>query len=185
MLDDDALGAVLAHERHHAYRHDPLRLAAGRILARALFFLPRLSELVERQAALAELSADETAVDAGPDSRSALARAMLCFADAPPSAGSAGIDPARVDYLLGEEPSWRFPALVCLAVASIVAVLVAVAVLAGRLASGSATLALPLLSGQPCIVVLAAIPGVVGVLAVTYRRRAPARGVPGARLRER
>jgi hypothetical protein len=110
---------------------------------------------------------------------------MLCFADAPPSAGSAGIDPARVDYLLGEEPSWRFPALVCLAVASIVAVLVAVAVLAGRLASGSATLALPLLSGQPCIVVLAAIPGVVGVLAVTYRRRAPARGVPGARLRER
>ena len=50
LLDDAALSAVLAHERHHACRHDPLRLAAGRVLARALFFLPELGGLVARQA---------------------------------------------------------------------------------------------------------------------------------------
>jgi hypothetical protein len=49
--------------------------------------------------------------------------------------------------------------------------LVAVAVLAGHVASGSATLALPFLSRQPCIVVLAAIPAVLGVTAAYYRRR--------------
>jgi uncharacterized integral membrane protein len=170
ILDDAALGAVLAHERHHARRHDPLRLAAGRVVARALFFLPELSDLVERQQALAELSADESAVNASPANRSALASAMLSFSDAPASAGSAGIDPARVDYLLGDAPSWRFPIALCLAAASVVVLLTTVAVLAGRLASGSATLALPFLSRQPCIVVLAAIPVVLGAFAAAYRR---------------
>ena len=143
MLDDDALRAVLAHEAHHAQRHDPLRLAAGRVLAGALFFLPALGDLVERQQALAELSADESAVRAAPDNRSALARAMLSFSDAPESAGSMGIDPARVDYLLGEPPSWRFPALLCVVAASVIVLLAAIALLAAQLASGAATLALP------------------------------------------
>lgn len=171
ILDEAALSAVLAHERHHARRRDPLRLAAGRVVARALFFLPELADLVERQQALAELSADESAVNVTPANRSALARAMLSFSDTQASPGSNGIDPARVDYLLGDPPSWRFPVLLCLAAASVLLLLVAVAVLAGRVASGSATLALPFVSHQPCIVVLAAIPGVLGVLAVNYRRR--------------
>ena len=171
ILDEAALSAVLAHERHHARRRDPLRLAAGRVLARALFFLPELADLVERQQALAELSADESAVNVAPANRSALARAMLSFSDTPGSSGSSGIDPARVDYLLGDPPSWRFPVLLCLAAASVLLLLVAVAVLAGRVASGSATLALPFLSHQPCIVVLAAIPAMLGVLGVNYRRR--------------
>jgi Zn-dependent protease with chaperone function len=171
ILDDAALGAVLAHERHHARRHDPLRLALGRVLARALFFLPELGDLVERQQALAELSADESAVNAAPANRSALASAMLSFSDAASPGASAGIDPARVDFLLGEAPSWRFPAALCLAAASVIALLTTVAVLAGRLASGSATLGLPFLSRQPCIVVLAAIPVVLGITAAAYRRR--------------
>jgi hypothetical protein len=179
-LDDAALSAVLAHERHHARRHDPLRLAVGRVLARALFFLPELSDLVERQQALAELSADESAVNALPANRSALARAMLSFSDTPACGASAGIDPARVDYLLGDPPSWRFPALLCLAAASVLLLLVTVAVLAGRVASGSATLALPFLSQQPCIVVLAAIPAALGVLATNYRRRLRPRLAPSA-----
>ena len=183
ILDDAALSAVVAHERHHARRHDPLRLAAGRVLARALFFLPGLGDLVERQQALAELSADENAVSAAPANRSALARAMLSFSDAPASAGSNGIDPARVDHLLGEEPSWRFPVLLSLAAASVIALVVAVAVLAGRLASGSATLALPFLSRQPCIVILAAIPAALGLLAATYRRRVRTLPAPSASRR--
>jgi beta-lactamase regulating signal transducer with metallopeptidase domain len=171
ILDDDALSAVLAHERHHANRRDPLRLAAGRVLARALFFLPELNDLVRRQQALAELSADESAVNAAPTHRSALARAMLSFSDDPASAGSAGIDPARVDFLLGDTPSWRFPTLLVLAAGSVLALLIAVGILAGRLASGSATLALPFLSRQPCVVVLAAIPAALGILVAIYRRR--------------
>jgi BlaR1 peptidase M56 len=171
MLDDSALNALLAHERHHVRRHDPLRLATGRVLARALFFLPALGDLVERQQALAELSADESAVNAAPANRSALARAMLSFSDARSSGGSIGIDPARVDYLLGEPPSWRFPALMCLVAASVIALLVGVGVLAGQLANGSATLAPPFLSRQPCIVVLAMIPAALGIVAATYRRR--------------
>jgi len=171
ILDEDALRAVLAHEAHHAHRHDPLRLAAGRVLAGALFFVPALGDLVERQQALAELSADESAMRAAPDNRSALARAMLSFSDAPDSAGSTGIDPARVDYLLGEPPSWRFPALLCMAGAAVIILLAAIALLAARLASGSATLALPFISHQPCIVVLATIPAVLGSLAMLLRRR--------------
>jgi hypothetical protein len=171
LLDDAALSAVLAHERHHARLRDPLRLAVGRVLAYALFFLPKLSDLVERQQALAELSADESAVSGPEADRSALARAMLSFSDASPGDAGGGIDPARVDYLLGDPPSWRFPALLCLAAISILVLLVAVAVLAGHVASGSATLALPFLSRQPCIVVLAAIPAALGVAAAHYRRR--------------
>ena len=170
LLDEAALKAVLAHERHHARRHDPLRLAAGRVLARAVFFLPGLDDLARRQEALAELSADEWAVDAGSESRSALARAMLTFSDATTPAGSIGFDPARVDHLLGEPPNWGFPAFVTLAAAFVLVVLATLVALVGRFASGSATLALPFLSGQPCVVLLAAIPVALGALAGCYRR---------------
>ena len=171
LLDEPALMAVLAHERYHAQRHDPLRLAAGRVLARAVFFLPGLHDLARRQQALAELSADEWAVSAGAEDRSALARAMLAFSDAPPSTGTGGVDPARVDHLLGEPSSWPFPALASLAALLVLVLLAAVAVLAGRLANGSATFAPPFLSGQPCVVVLAAIPIALGTLARRYRRQ--------------
>src|SRR6201996_9427215 len=103
-LDETALDAVLAHEAHHARRRDPLRLAVGRVLARALFFVPGLAELVRRQQDLAELGADESAMNAGPESRSALARAMLTFSDSSDTHSSVGIDPGRVDHLLGEPP---------------------------------------------------------------------------------
>src|SRR3984885_12196247 len=179
ILDEEALGAVLAHERHHARRRDPLRLAAGRVLAEALFFLPGLAALVERQQAPAELSADESAGTVAPANRPALAHAMLSFSD-PPGSSRGGIDPARVDYLLGDPPSWRFPLILCVGAASVLLLLVAVAVLAGRVASGSATLALPFLSHQPCIVVLAAIPTGLGVLGVNYRRRLRPRPRPAS-----
>jgi bla regulator protein blaR1 len=163
MLDEATLQAVLAHERHHARRRDPLRLAAGRVLARSVFFVPGLRELVSRQQALAELSADESAVSAAEGNRSALARAMLMFSDASVPDSAVGIDPARVDHLLGEPLSWRFPATLCLVAISVIAVLIAVAVLVGQVAAGSATLAPPFLSSQPCVVVLAFGPAVIGL----------------------
>ena len=107
LLDDAALQAVLAHERHHQRRRDPLRLAAGRVLERALFWFPGVPALVARQRAWAELGADERVVAEQPASRSALARAMLRFADH--DGPGAAVDPARVDQLVGEPPAMAIP----------------------------------------------------------------------------
>lgn len=179
LLDHEALAAVLAHERHHARRRDPLRLAVGRVCARSLFYVPGLSDLVRRQQTLAELSADESAINSGPGTRSALARAMLTFTDAADPSYPAGFDRDRVDHLLGEPASWRFPVLLCIASAAMIALLVAVAGLAGRVASGSASLAPPFLSQQPCIVVLALIPAVIALITARRTRRTrQSRAVP-------
>jgi Zn-dependent protease with chaperone function len=174
LLDGPALDAVLAHERHHANRHDPLRLACGRVLAAGLFFIPSLGRLVERQHALAEISADETAVRSSGGERSALASAMLSFSQAS-DADALGVDPERVDHLLGERTQWRFPAALCLATAAVLSLLITVAVLAARVAAGSATLAPPFLSSQPCIAVMAMIPAAAGFAGLAYVRawRAP------------
>ena len=165
VLDEEALSAVLAHERHHARRLDPLRLATGRVLARALFFLPELADLLERQQALAELSADESAIDVEPANRSALARAMLSFSDAPasPDSSRGRPRPRRLPARGSPQLALSGPPVCRGSVRP--TLLVAVAVFAGQVASGSATLALPFLSHQPCILVLAAIPAMLGVLA--------------------
>lgn len=169
LFDARALDAVVAHERHHAARRDPLRFAAARVVADALFYLPGLRELVRRHEELAELSADESAV-APPGGRAALADAILALDDA---AGGT-VEPDRVLHLLGESPAWRFPLLACGAAAAVIILLAGVAVLAGRVATGSATLAPPFLSSQPCVLALAAIPGAVA-LAAAARRSVTAR----------
>jgi Zn-dependent protease with chaperone function len=170
VLDEHGLNAVLMHERHHARRRDPLRLAASRVIARSLFFLPALRELRRGQQMLTEVSADESAVAAAAGDRSALARAILSFSDAGEAGGSPGIDPVRVDYLLGESPSWRFPGLMCMAAVVLLALVVTLAILVAREAAGSATLAAPFLSAQPCIVMLALIPCGVGLVAAGLGR---------------
>ena len=171
ILDEPALTAVLMHERHHARRRDPLRLATSRVLARAMFFLPALRELNRQQQALAEMSADESAINGAPANRAALARAMLSFTESSgPTADSVGIDPARVDYLLGEPPGWRFPAMLCLAAVALLVLMVAAGVLVGQEAAGSATLAPPFLSAQPCVAVLAVVPMALGLLAIRLLR---------------
>ena len=172
LLAPSALAAVLAHERHHAIRHDPLRLACGRVLAAGLFFIPGMRRLVQRQDALAEISADEAAVLTAGVERSGLASAMLSFSQAS-SADALGIDPERVDYLLGERTQWRFPVALCLGIVAALSLLVAVAVLAAHTAAGSATLAPPFLSSQPCVAVLAMIPAAAGLAGLVYARTRP------------
>jgi len=171
-LDGSALDAVLAHERHHARRRDPLRLAAGRVIARALFYVPGIGGLVRRHQVLAELSADETAINAAPGSRAALARAMLSFAEESRAEDPTGIDPERVEHILGEPLSWRFPVIACALAAGALGLLVALGLLAGHVASGSASLAPPFLSHRPCVVVLATIPALVALIAREVPRRA-------------
>ena len=53
LLTEAELEAVLAHEHHHRRVRDPLRVAGGRILSEALFFVPVLRKLCERYAELA------------------------------------------------------------------------------------------------------------------------------------
>jgi bla regulator protein blaR1 len=170
VLDAPAVHAVLAHERHHARRRDPLRLAASRVIARSLFFLPAVRELRRGQQVLVEMSAEESAVNDAAGDRSALARAMIGFSEAPQAGGSSGVDPARVDYLLGESPAWRFPALMCSAALALLALVVTLAILVGREAAGSATLDPPFLSAQPCVVMVALIPCGVALVAARLGR---------------
>jgi hypothetical protein len=176
LLDPAALAAVMAHERHHALRRDPLRVACGRALAAGLFFVPPLRHLVERQHALAEIGADEAAVQTSGVDRSALASAMLSFADA---AGrhEGGVEPERIDSLLGERACWRFPLALCVGAVAALGLFVAVAVLAAHTAAGSATLAPPFLSRQPCVVMLALIPLAVALVVAAPARARRGRGV--------
>jgi hypothetical protein len=110
-LDPDELRAVVAHERHHARRHDPLRLLVARALAAALPFIPLLRRISERYEALGELAADEAAVR-DLEGRGPLASALLKFGEAEPqSAPVVAIAPERVDHLIGdrEAGTWRLP----------------------------------------------------------------------------
>jgi Zn-dependent protease with chaperone function len=174
LLDPAALAAVMAHERPPTMRRDPLRVACGRALAAGLFFVPSLRHLVERQHALAEIGADEAAVQSAGVERSALASAMLSFADATAPDGG-GVEPERIDSLLGQRANWRFPLALCLGAVAALGLFVAVAVLAARTAAGSATLAAPFLSQQPCVVILALIPLVALAVAAQARARSARR----------
>jgi Zn-dependent protease with chaperone function len=175
LLDAPALAAVLAHERHHALRRDPLRLACGRVLAQSLFFTPALRRLLQRQHSLSEMSADEAAVLSTGGDDSALASAMLSFSQAT-SEQAVGVDPERIDFLLGERPHWGSPLALCVATAAALSLFVAIAVLAAHAATGSATLAPPFLSGQPCVAVLAMIPTSAALAGMAFVRTRRSRG---------
>lgn len=174
LLTANELSAVLEHEHHHRRMRDPLRLASARILSRALFFLPVLRRLQDGYADLAEVHADRAAIQADAGARSALAAALLAFdASAPPGAG--GISPRRVDSLLDTPPRWRPPGLLVLLAITTLAGLAVIVWRATEVASASATLNLPVISSQPCVLALAMIP-LVACLALTTdpRRRRPA-----------
>lgn len=60
-LEPEELAAVLAHERAHVVRLDPLRLSLMRALADMLFWLPALRALFQDMADEAEIRADDAA----------------------------------------------------------------------------------------------------------------------------
>jgi Zn-dependent protease with chaperone function len=171
LLSEAELAAVLSHEDRHRSTRDPLRFACARVLSRALFFLPALRPLSDRYEELAEQRADAAAVRARAGDRSALAAAMLAF-DAATPPGAAGISNERVDALLGEPSRWRLPSpLIALSLATLSGFVVLVWRASGA-ASAHATFNLPVLSSQPCMLVLALLPAVVIVAALSWRRRA-------------
>jgi Zn-dependent protease with chaperone function len=180
LLTEAELAAVLAHEHHHRRVRDPLRLAYARIVSEALFFLPVLRSLSERYAELAELSADGAAVRANAGEAGPLASALLAFDENGPP-GVAGISSERVDSLLGEPINWRLPS--CLLAASL-AILSAMSTLVGLVsgaASAYATFNLPIITTQPCLMLVTIVP-LVGCLFI-FVRSAHRFAASGARLR--
>ena len=164
--------AVLGHEGHHARRRDPLRLLVARSLGDGLFFLPAVGRLAERYAALAELAADEAAVETA-RGRQALASALLAF-DSHPDPSVVGIAPERVDRLLGERPRCELPLLL---LAGATAMLLALGAVTLRLVevTDHAGIALPAVLAQACMLAMAVVPLLVpatGLLAARRRRRA-------------
>ena len=162
------LEAVLAHEHHHQRLRDPLRFAVGRILTRALFFVPVLRPLLDRDADLAEVNADGAAVQASAGRQGPLASALLVFdASAPP--GVSGISSARVDSLLGEPVRWRLPLWSTAASLAALFALSALIWQVSGIASVWATFNLPILSSRPCLALMLALP-LLGCV-VAFRRR--------------
>jgi hypothetical protein len=94
---------------------------------------------------------------------------MLRFSG-PSEVGAVGLDPDRVDHLLGHGPLPRFPLSLCAWMATVLLGLVALAVVLAHLAAGTATLGLPLLSSAPCITVLALVPLAAGALGLALAR---------------
>lgn len=172
LLPADELRAVLAHERHHRDQHDPLRIALGRVLVAAMFFMPVLSRLHRGYCATAELAADDAAIQAHGGSATALASAMLAFEGATRPAASVGIAPERIDHMLGRHVPAPLPRSRLVAALVTAALIALIAWQAGGAAVAHATFNLPLLSTQPCIVTLAMIPGFVGALAARHLRSA-------------
>lgn len=136
------------------------------MLGHALFFLPALPKLAVRCAEVAELRADAAAVRNGDGDCAPLASALLAFGDA--AHPGVGIAPDRIDHLLGQPIASRTPRAWILLAALTLTFIDAATVLIGQSASTGLTLNLPLLSRQPCIVVLAAIP-LVAVATVLVR----------------
>jgi len=177
-LSESELRAVLAHEQHHEALRDPLRLAVSGVLCQALFFLPVVRLLHDRYADVAELTADAAALDAMDGAAAPLAAAMLAVA----TTGAdevVGISPARVDSLLGQPRAWRPPRLLLIAALATLGALVALAWRADGHASLHTSLNLPVVSSQPCVLVLALVPIVACLSGTLARRPAPTTAAGG------
>lgn len=75
-LEREHLRAVLAHERAHLLRLDPLRAALLEALRRALFFVPIMGAWARRDTVARELRADAYAMRGHPDGNLHLAHAL-------------------------------------------------------------------------------------------------------------
>lgn len=181
LLTDAELDAVLAHEHHHRRLRDPLRIACGRILSEALFFMPVLKSLMAREADVAELRADHAAVCSREGGEAALASALLAFDESGPP-GATGISPERVDALLGHPSQWRLPAW---RLAASLLILAALTLLVWRVsgsASARASFNLPVFSSRPCVVMMTVLPfaGAIRTL-IRWVRRGARRSWPALR----
>lgn len=170
-LDAAELGAVVAHEQHHARKRDPLRVFVAGVVSDGLFFAPALRRLADRYAALAELAADQAAVRIHREDPGPLASALLAFESADPAV--VGIAPERVDHLLGDAPRWNLPVALGAWGIMMIGGVAALAILVE--AAAQAPVNVPLLVAQSCMVVLIAVPVLIVVGGMLGRRRLASR----------
>ena len=119
-LTESELEAVLLHEKYHLEKHDPLKVAIGRIVTTSLFFLPVVKSLYDRYLIAKEIAADEKAIREQGQRRS-LASALdkllalngTGYSNLVEEAEGVGLMNHRIDFLLGSKPSaWdRLPPL--------------------------------------------------------------------------
>ena len=166
-LDAAELEAVVAHEQHHADKRDPLRVFVAGVASDGLFFAPALRRLADRYSALAELAADRAAVRVHRDDPGPLASALLAFESADPAV--VGIAPERVDHLLGDAPRWNLPVALGAWALMMIAGVAALAFFVER--SAQASVNVPLLVAQSCMVILFAVPALIVTMGVVGRRR--------------
>lgn len=167
-MSREQLEAVVAHERHHVLRRDPLRVLVVSALAQSLFFMPALRRLAERYSALAEIAADEAAARAR--GGRALASAMLAFGRSDDSHSVIGVAPERVDQLLGHAPEWRVKADVLSTTVLALVGVVGLAVAAGGLA-GPAGVDLTEVAMSLCRISLLALPLLALAASASQMRR--------------
>jgi hypothetical protein len=97
LLSPSELLSVIAHERHHARRRDPLRRALVKAMCDGFWFIPALRTTAMTHATISELAADAVAIrSAGARS---LASAFVTFEDHGSESGGASAE--RVSHLLG------------------------------------------------------------------------------------
>lgn len=170
-LSEKELRAVVAHERHHLRRRDPLRRVVARALADGLFFVPLLRRTSERYAVLGELAADEAAVETLQDRRP-LAAALLKLSDREALPYSVtGIDAERVDQLLGDPEAgrWQLPAGSASRSALAITGLAVFALVAGIVKPG---LGWPVLIAAACMALMVLGPIALVATALGLSRRA-------------
>ncbi len=162
---------VIAGTLRSAWVRDPLRLACGRILSEALFFIPVLGTLCNLYADVAELSADRAAVRASAGSEAPLVSALLAFDESGPP-GASGISPERVDSLLGKPPAWQMPARLLAGSLGLVSALSFLIWCFSGTAFADATFNLPILTSRPCVMIMIMLPlvGCVRMFARSARR---------------
>jgi beta-lactamase regulating signal transducer with metallopeptidase domain len=169
------LDAVVAHERNHQIARDPLRSMLEGILSKGLFFLPALSRLQHAAELQAEIDADAFALRISGGDGQPLAAAMMQMSSGPRGTVS-GIRPERVDHLLAVPVKRRLPLILTGIALATVTAMVAVLWESLHAATISATLSLPFVSRQPCVLVLAVIPGLLGLLALKLPWPRPGHG---------
>lgn len=99
-LDADEQEAAVWHEAEHARAHEPVKCLVARLAAQTFFWMPILSDLLERYLLAKELDADRNAV--AMTSRRALAGALCEVVGTPTPAGAVGLSDhaaTRVDRL--------------------------------------------------------------------------------------
>lgn len=171
LLAAPELAAVLAHERHHARRFDPLRMLIVDAVRNAVFFVPVLGRCRSRYGSLAELAADEQAIATA--GVRPLASALATF-DAH-GGPLAAVSPERVDHLLGARHAWDLSPMALIGSLWSIAGVTALAVAASTLV-GTNHVTLIGLASTACGVAIIALPVVAGRLVLgSLGERAPRR----------